>query len=248
MQVRALGKILFSIALFSAPGAVRAQTPPDLLRGTVSDSAGGVLAEVAVGIASLHRAARTDNTGRFSLGRLPAGDFEVSVRRIGYAPQTLAVHVGSTPLAALTIIMAAQPEVLGEVSATEKHRRQSLEDFYWRRLRGVGTYFTREDILVRGASYPSDVLRGTPGVNFVSVNRVGGLGIRFSTSSSMRSCVPNLWIDGQQAHGMELDEVPVSDIEGIELYATSSTTPAQFWQGNQTSCGTIVVWSRNPGG
>lgn len=247
MLGRFLGPALFVAAFSIGSRPARAQSPPDLLHGTVSDSAGGVLSEVAIGIASLHRATRTDNTGRFSLGRLPAGDFELSVRRIGYAPRTLAIHVGPVPLAALAIVMVVQPEVLGEVSATDKHRRQSLEDFYWRRLRGIGTYFTREDIVARGASYPSDVMRGTPGVNFVAVNRVGGLGIRFNTTSSMRSCVPNLWIDGQQAHGMELDEVPVNDIEGIELYSTSSTTPAQFWQGNQTSCGTIVVWSRNPG-
>jgi len=244
VRLRYIGAFAIMLAAYW-PRVLRAQTS-DVLRGTVSDSA-GVLAEAAVGIMSLHLATRTDNQGRFTLGRMPAGEFQVSIRRIGYTPQTLTVRVGSFPLEPVRIVMIAQPEVLAGIASTEKHRRQTLEDFYWRRLHGVGAFFTREDILARGASYPSDVLRGTPGVNFVRVSRTGAIGIRFSTSSSMRGCVPQIWLDGQHAAGMELDDIPVNDIEGIELYSTSSTTPAQFWQGNQTSCGTIVVWSRNPG-
>ena len=238
---------LFAIALHAAPRASRAQGPANLVRGTVVDSDGTTLPEVAVGIASLHRATRTDSYGHFSLGRLPDGDFEVSVRRIGYAPRTIAIKVGAKPLDAMSIVLAAQPEVLTGVSATERQRRQMIEDFYWRKMHGTGTYFTREDIVARGASYPTDVVRGTPGINVIH-GRYGTVGIRFNTTSSMHACIPQLWLDGQHAAGMELDDIPVNDIEGIELYATSATTPAQFWQGNQTSCGTIVIWTRNPGG
>ena len=45
---------------------------------------------------------------------------------------------------------------------------------------------------------------------------------------------------------MEVDEIPVNDIEGIELYRGPATTPSQFWQGNLTECGTVVIWSRMP--
>jgi hypothetical protein len=57
-----------------------------------------------------------------------------------------------------------------------------------------------------------------------------------------------MWIDGQRAPGIEIDELPVNDIEGIELYRGASTTPAQFWQGSGPSCGTVVIWTRTPGG
>jgi hypothetical protein len=57
-----------------------------------------------------------------------------------------------------------------------------------------------------------------------------------------------IWIDGQRAPGMEIDEIPLNDIEGIELYNGPSTTPAEFWQANGSQCGTIVVWTRLPGG
>jgi hypothetical protein len=47
---------------------------------------------------------------------------------------------------------------------------------------------------------------------------------------------------------MEIDEIPLNDIEGIELYNGASTTPPEFWQANTAQCGTIVVWIRLPGG
>jgi len=56
-----------------------------------------------------------------------------------------------------------------------------------------------------------------------------------------------MWIDGQRAPGMEIDEIPLTDIEGIELYNGASTTPAEFSQTNSTQCGTIVIWTRLPG-
>ena len=74
------------------------------------------------------------------------------------------------------------------------------------------------------------------------------MGVRFDSAISARGgCIPTLWIDGQRAPGMEIDAIPLNDIEGIELYNGLSTTPAEFWQGNTPQCGTIVVWSRVPG-
>src|SRR5689334_5119870 len=89
LRASALGQVLLATALYTAPCIAAAQNPPDLLRGTVVDSGGAALPEVAVGIATLRRATRTDSYGHFSLGRLPSGDFELLVRRIGYKPTAL---------------------------------------------------------------------------------------------------------------------------------------------------------------
>src|SRR5262249_29673164 len=132
------------------------------------------------------------------------------------------------------------------MSTSEKRRRLGIEEFYQRRTRGLGTFFTRDDLMDRHAQNPSDMLRSTPGIRFVRVP--SGNGIRFNTTSSMRQCQPLIWVDGQAAAGMEIDDIPVNDIEGIELYQSIATTPGQFYRGNTTPCGTIVVWTRNPGG
>jgi len=80
-----------------------------------------------------------------------------------------------------------------------------------------------------------------------------GLGVRFQGSMNTRGrggalCVPMMWIDGQKAPGMEVDDLRTGDIEGIELYRGPSVTPPQFSTGGGVvQCGTIVVWTRHRG-
>src|SRR5512143_1105311 len=228
------------------PSHARAQQT--VVGGVVVDSAGNPVSEAALAIIALHKATRTDDHGHFAFPPLPKGDSEVSVRRIGYEPIIVRFAVSGGPANSLRVVIAELPAVLEAitVSAAERHRRQRIEDFYWRRARGTGTYVTREEILTRRASVPSDVLRTAKGVRFVRTSSGGG--IRFNTSTNTRvACVPMIWIDGQRDPGMELDEIPLNDIEGIELYNGPATTPAEFWQASGAQCGTIVVWIRLPG-
>jgi hypothetical protein len=56
-----------------------------------------------------------------------------------------------------------------------------------------------------------------------------------------------IWVDGQKAPGLEIDDIPLRDVEGIEVYNGPATTPMQFTAGHSmTQCGTIVIWSRPP--
>jgi carboxypeptidase family protein/TonB-dependent receptor-like protein len=241
----AVGCLVGSLVL--TPDSARAQGT--IVRGVVVDSAGKPVSEVALGIVALHHATRTDEQGHFAFPALPKGDVEVSVRRIGYEPIIVRFVVSGGPADSIRVVLAELPQVMEavSVSAAERHRLQRIEDFYWRRARGIGTYFTREEMLSRRASVPSDVLRTAKGIRFVRT--AGGGGIRFSSATNMRTpCAPMIWIDGQRAPGMEIDEIPLNDIEGIELYNGASTTPPEFWQANAVQCGTIVVWSRLPGG
>jgi len=216
------------------------------VRGIVADSTGAPIPQVDIGIVALHRLIRTDDAGRFAFNRLSGDTIELSFRRIGYQPRTLRVAVAAD---SVRVVMAEQPEILDptEVSAHTRRLRFGVEEFYRRRTLGTGTYFTREEIQARHPHATSDVLRNTPGIRFVRTS--SGLGVRFSTTSIVRrDCMPMIWIDGQRAPAMEVDDIPVNDIEGIELYGGASTTPLQFSQQMRNStCGTIAVWSRVPG-
>jgi hypothetical protein len=217
-----------------------------VLRGVVNDSTGAPIADVDIGIVSVHRLARTDVKGHFSIDRLPNGTFDVSARKLGYAPQTLQLAVTDAMEYSYTVTLVGQAALLDGMDVSEKRQRIAVEEFYERRTRGIGVFFTRDDLAARQAHAPSDVLRSTPGVRFVKAG--GGQGIRFvSPSNGRKDCTPTLWIDGQLARGAELDDISVNDVEGMEIYQSLSTTPAQFWRGNGTPCGTIVVWSRTPG-
>jgi hypothetical protein len=203
---------------------------------------------VDVAIVSIRQLARTDENGWFSLRKVPPGPAEISVRRLGYTPITLQLVVVAGPIDSLRVALLAQPAILDaiEVSAVERQKRQWIEDFHRRRAQGLGTYATRDEILARNSFRPSDMFRTTPGVR---IQRGRGLRFNYSTSiDARRDCPPMLWIDGQRAPGIDLDELPLTDIEGIELYSGPSTTPTQFSHGltSGLTCGTVVVWSRPP--
>lgn len=237
------------LALVVALGANQAFAQSGVVRGTVVDTAGEVIADADVGSVALRRLTKSDAQGRFSLTDLPAGTLELSVRRLGYQPTTVTVMVGP-PTDSLRVVLRHHPTTLTAVELAERAMRQMLwiEDFHRRRISGLGTYVSREEIENRRAIRASDLLRNLPGIRFVSMQ--GRTGVRFVSSAvQRRDCIPMIWLDGQRAPGMEIDEIVVTDIEGIELYNGPSTTPMRFSQsqGTRTSCGTIVIWSRVPG-
>src|SRR6185312_16328428 len=135
------------------------------------------------------------------------------IRRLGYKPAAVNAVVGDLEYS-YDVTLSAQPaEIAGvTVDASETKLRLGIEDFYRRRSRGAGGVFvTREEILARDARKPTDMLRNSPGLRVVSGR--AGSGIRFT---SKRNCTPSLWLDGQEVREMELDNIPVSDIEGME--------------------------------
>ncbi|HYC49849.1 MAG TPA: TonB-dependent receptor [Gemmatimonadaceae bacterium] len=233
--------------IMALAGGERAQAQEVSLRGVVVDTAGSPIANADVGVAALHRLTRTDDSGRFVLAEIQAGPVQLSVRRLSYEPRKINM-VASVAGEPLRVVLKTNVALLEGVTVTagEMRRREQIEDFYRRMTRGIGTYVTREDIDGRVSGTPSDMLRSVPGIRFVKVS--SGRGIRFpNTSLSRRDCAPMIWIDGQKAPGLEIDDVTLTDIEGIEIYNGPSTTPFQFSQGAAShTCGTIVIWSRPP--
>jgi len=242
-----LGICGFMGLLALAADPVRAQQQ-GTLRGVVVDSAGAPIKDVDVGIVGHRRLMRTDDSGRFAFANLPVGAVELSVRRLSYEPRRVQLDVTTSLLASSLVVMTANPAFLDavDVSAATMRRREGIEEFHRRRVRGVGSFIDREQIEARHGGLASDVLRNTPGIRFVRT--ASGRGVRFPTTSiARRDCPPMLWLDGQKAPGMEIDDVPLQDIEGVELYHGASTTPLQFSQAiSSASCGTIVIWTRSP--
>ncbi len=239
---------LAALLLLAAAGTpAMAQQRVDV-RGVVRDTAGGPVAGADVAIVVLHRLARTDDSGTFVIRDVPSGQHELAVRRLGFDPRVVPVTLADTLSHTLVVVMRMQPVMLPglTVSEIDMRRRIAIEDFYRRRARGPGTFITRDEIEARHAGRPSDALRGVPGLQFVRAR--GVTGVRFTSAPiQRRDCVPQIWLDGTRVDNVELDELPVGDVEGIELYPGPSTTPMQFSQGAVSSCGTIVIWSRVPG-
>lgn len=244
MSTRQPHALLFAIAailLVAAPLGAQ----EGALRGRVTDSAGVAIADADVAVVALHLLTRTDAQGRFTFSKVARGEHEISVRKIGYAAMTVKGIVGDLEYSH-DIVMAAQAADLEAVSvnASETRLRLGIEEFYRRRARGMGgTFFTREEIVARNAHRTTDVLRNSPSL------RIVGRGVRFTGSGTApRGCIPTIWLDGQPVEGMEIDNIPVTDIEGMELYSGPATTPMQFAnRSSRMDCGTIVIWTRIPG-
>jgi hypothetical protein len=230
---------LVAALLAGAPAEVRAQD--GTVRGVVSDTTGAPIADADISIVELHQLTRTDGQGRFIFTRLPRGEHEVTVRKLGFNPETVKIIVNDMAYS-YNVSLSRQAVVLDGVDVNEAMTRgRGIEEFYRRRTRGTGgQFFTREDIAKRNARRTTDVIRGTPGIRFV------GGGIRFQSAKGQ--CTPIIWLDGQPVQNMELDNIPVGDVEGIELYSGPSTVPMQFSQKwSKDACGTIVLWTRIPG-
>src|SRR5581483_6773853 len=105
---------------------------------------------------------------------------------------------------------------------------------------------TRADIQNRDPLLLSDMMRTVPGTMLTPTNILGRMVLKFSRSPS---CTPNYFIDGLFAPNFNIDDMPVRDVEGIELYAGFAGLPGQFAKQMPGSkvCGTVVIWTRIPG-
>ncbi|MBM3885738.1 MAG: hypothetical protein FJ361_07845 [Gemmatimonadetes bacterium] len=219
------------------------------LIGRVEGERGEPLVEATIEGAA--QRTRTDATGHFQLRTTRRDTLTLLLRHVGYEPMAVTLRAehlrGDTVL--LRMDRTAQALEAVRIRGTDLRSPLGLGGFDERRARGIGTFVTREEIEHRQTSRLSDVLRGRRGLTLVRTP-TGAYGVRFGLASGrQRRCIPDLWIDGQRARGMEIDDIPASTVEGIELYSSIATVPFQFsTSGAGTErCGTVVVWTRPPG-
>jgi TonB-dependent SusC/RagA subfamily outer membrane receptor len=87
--------------------------------GRVTDAATGYpMASVAVAISALGIQVATDDDGRFTVPGLPVGTHQLSLRRIGYRPETQQVRVSQGGTAEVNVTMIVQALSLDEVVVT----------------------------------------------------------------------------------------------------------------------------------
>ena len=249
--------ISFALLLLSGvPDAqARAQTLAGALRCFVVDSAGDVVADAEIRLPRLGRIGRTDSVGRVGFDALALGRFDVSVRRLGYLPQTRHVFVGGGGVDSFTFVLTRRVLELDEMTVSAIGEHPFFAGFDERRRLGVGTFISRDVIDATHSSTTSDVFRQLPQVQLVAT--ASGMGVRFPTAMTSISkistltrgisaalCAPTIFLDGQAAPSLEVDDILSSDIQAIEIYRGMATTPAQFAVGGMLQCGAIAVWTR----
>ena len=218
-----------------------------VVSGTVSDSAGDPIfrAELAVEGSSVR--AYSDEHGVFNLEGLPLGPRVLTARRLGFAPARLSVQVSQSTAAPMSIRLSPVPSTLPPVVIRPARLEYSgrLAGYYKRLEKRTSGYFiTREQIDRENSTTLGALLQHVPGIR-IGRGAAGITGMRMRG----RTCWPLVWIDGtpMPAGETDLDAFIPSTIQGIELYLGSTTAPMRYIQnGDASSCGTVLIWSRGP--
>ena len=196
---------------------------------------------MAVGIDG-NVAALTDDRGVFRIDNIELGTILLEIRRIGYRMIAAEMDLLEEGMAVdFDIKLVPLPIELAEI-VVEGDRTifafGRLRDFYRRRKRGLGDFFTRWEIEEENPFLVSDLFRMVPGVRLTP----GAFGIN---RISIRNCgAPAIYLDGMpfRPGTVQLDDLVRPDnIEAVEIHR-GAFVPAEFMSFG--ACGVIVIWTR----
>jgi len=220
--------------------------------GIVSDTNLTPLHAAFVSILGTSIRVGTGPNGRFRIVRVPAGQYLLIVKRVGYRPVSSVVDVAASDTLRVAYTLADAPQVttLGTVVVTEPSSSERLAGFESRRKLGVGEFLTREQIERANTVYTTELMRKFSSIN-VSPSHTSALTEYFALSGreggnpTVGACPMQVYLDQVPLPTpFNLDLLPTpKDLAGIEVYAGSSTIPPQF-AGPNRGCGVILVWTK----
>lgn len=262
-----LGRWVVVALLVLAPGWAGAQLQSARLAGQLVSGEGSPISGAEITVAGTLLSSRTDSAGRFLLEALPAGQVRVQARALGFSPldTTLTVQAGELHSATFRMVRNVQqldPVVTEAVLPFGKPARYrhtaKFDEFYERRAKRPGTFFTREDIESSGRSSVMDLMSSVPGVrissrsgnDFMRVARCDGNSI-WGTNQADRTRVVEdrhrwlaVFINGQRMGAdpfQALSELKAGDIETMEVYRGPTELP-HMAIGN--ACAAVFITTR----
>ena len=178
--------VLFVLAalagLFAPHEEVKAQVPAAWIRGRVTDSSDAVIASADLTVSQrqtgLKRTGRTQADGRYQMGNLEPGEYEIEVRAQGFKPELrrLTLRVGDNA----TINIALQLGQLTEhVEVTGEAPGINTTDF---KVDGSVSRVQIENLPLNGRNF-LELARLEPGVGVDSVANPGAFGNNYQRVS-----------------------------------------------------------------
>lgn len=218
------------------------------------------VAAAAVSVTGRPEREQSDRRGHFVLGALPVGEYQLSVRHIGYAPLNHSVTVTRGHTTEIDVGLTPDPVALPPLVATvTRIRRLETQGFYerknWGELAGLGTFFTVEDIERRNPMRITDLIADAPGVRVhCQGNRCKVFSRRISVGFGGAGCELNVFVDGvlviRSSDGRWRgnsdsvnDFVLPIEVGGVEVYSGAGALPAEF-SGFDSRCGAVVIWTK----
>jgi len=229
-----LALALFPALLLLRPAGLIAQSGPGTGRitGTVTAEGNVPLVGAQVTIPGTPLGAVTGADGRFTIIGVPEGAHTVHVQRIGYAPQTQQVSVGSAELTTVTFRLTALPTNLAAVVVVGYTNEQRRD------ISGAVSSVSGAEIADQKVATVEEALRGrVPGVQVTASGEPGRPAqIIIRGQNGFGNPSPLYVVDGM--YMTENPNLNPDDIASIEVLKDASAA-AQY--GAQASNGVIVI-------
>ena len=190
-MARRLALLLVLVLAFATTSTALAQTATSSLRGYARDAQGNAISGAEISVRSLEtnqrRSTTTGETGYYFLGGLRPGPYELSLRRIGFEPQSREVRLLIGQTQDINFNLAERAVML---SGVEVRGTVAMET----RTSEVATNVTREQI----DNLPSadrnflDIARLVPGITATAVNDQS----KFLSAGGQPAEAINIFVDG----------------------------------------------------
>lgn len=236
--------IVFCASVLLPATISHAQGHATFLGVILSDSASVPLANAEVAIPSLRLSSHTDTTGKFRIENITPGEYDIVVRKMGYAPLRTRVEFESDETSAQQFQLTSSPPLLAKVKVVAPDTARSLyvdniAAFELRRRHGFGNFIGADDLQAARDQRLSTVLRSIPTLKFY---RYGG-SLIVGSSQTDRRCPSQVYYDGVKVNApFDIESVNPSSLRGIEFYPANSSAPGPF-PATPGYCGVLVVWT-----
>ncbi|HET9636009.1 MAG TPA: carboxypeptidase regulatory-like domain-containing protein [Gemmatimonadaceae bacterium] len=232
--------VISALSLLRANAAAQS-SPSYNITGLVHDEANTPVTSAELRLASagkLEQAVRSDGSGHFAFKGLHPGEFQLSIRRLGYKVFNRNFTVSSAELAPLDIALETVATDVDPVYVEGEDMK--LKEFNARRAtNNFGKFIDADEIKKRDPRLMTEMLRTIPGATLISGKGVGN-------RLTLRGCKPTIWVNGMKAFGAELDEVSnPPDVAGMEVYLSWAGLPPQYQDRENPGCGAILVWTKD---
>jgi hypothetical protein len=233
----AMGPSLFAQSQLAAARAA------GVIDGVVTDTGLVSLAGTTISMLGSTISVATGPNGRFRVLQVPAGDYIVIARHVGFRPVSMPVTVAGSDTLRLAFMLDRLETVLNPVTVTTPLRSPRMAEFDARRALGEGEFLTQADIEKRSSVMTTELLRT---FRSLKVSKKPKSGEMFAGSYRTPSCPMQIVVDGVvMPTGYDIELLPSpKELAGIEVYAGPATIPLEF-KGYGRSCGVVLVWTRD---
>ncbi len=231
------------IAACVLPASAQSRPAAGAIDGVVTDTNLVSLADATASILGSSVQVVTGANGRFRILALPAGQYILVVRRLGYAPSSTVLQVVGGDTLRMSFALERIMTALDTVTVTAKRYSMRMTEFEGRRKAGFGQFMTQGEIEKRNSVFTSDLVRTFTSVRVLPPSNGPG-----HYAFSIRSgCAFKVFIDGVAVPTpTNLDDLPSPmNYAGIEVYSGAATIPLQYKTTGGSFCGVILFWTKD---